>query len=264
MGVVWRAGDPETGERAALKTVRVDQPSQVRAVRREVRALSRLAHPGIVRVLDEGEADGVPWYAMELLPWPSLRQHRPAVPTLEATPGPAPDRGAGSGPWTSIPRALALAAALCEPLAYLHGEGFVHRDLKPDNVVLAPDGRVVLVDFGLALRTGPREALGDLERASGTLAYMAPEQRQGDLVDARADLYALGAVLYELLTGDPPYRHGATALVVPPSAFAGGVSPEIDAVVLRLLAPSPADRFGYASDVARALVAAGATPPEPR
>ena len=206
----------------------------------------------MVRVLDEGLWEGLPWYAMELLQGVPLRhlvfaQH--------------------SRPQRSL---LTIVRRLCAPLGFIHGEGVVHRDLKPENVLLRPDGIPVLVDFGLmaqfAGRLG-REELDLSAATSGTVAYMAPEQIQGELVDARADLYALGCVLYELLTGQQPFRgahvpqiawHHLHTAPAAPSTLVNGVPHQLDALVLALLAKRPRDRPGHADDVAAALANLGA------
>ena len=186
---------------------------------------------------------------MRTLPPPS--QERPRVPQLERT--------------------LGLMRALCEPLAFVHGQGLVHRDLKPDNVLIGDDGRPVLLDFGLALRfagsVAGRDVLEVAGSALGTPPYMAPEQIRGDLVDARADLYALGCMMYECLTGTPPFT-GTPAGVLnkhlvempfPPSEHVAGIPVDLDALVMRLLEKEARDRFGYAVDVAAALRALGAS-----
>jgi eukaryotic-like serine/threonine-protein kinase len=280
MGVVYRAQHMPTGRLVALKTVRVPSESLLAGIRREIHALARLRHPGIVRVVDEGVDGGVPWYAMELVEGTSLRAARPIATRLladtvadtaegaAAAPA-APATPPGSDTAADLGAALTIARRLCETLAYLHGEGIVHRDLKPDNVILRPSGQPVLVDFGIASvfagREG-REVLDALDPAAGTLAYMAPEQLRGEAVDARADLYALGCVLYELIAGRPPFVGTAEGLVrmhvseapAPPSRFAPQVPAALDTLVLRLLAKRPTERIGYADDVAAALARLGA------
>lgn len=254
MGVVYRAEHRETGESVALKTVRRVSGSELASLRREIHALRRLQHPGVVRIVAEGVGDGLPWYAMELLRGQTLRG------VLE-TPRP-------------LALTLGLLRRLCAPLAFLHGNGLVHRDLKPENVFIRPDGQPVLVDFGIAARSGgAREVLEVGGSVVGSEAYMAPEQIRGDFVDARADLYALGCILYEALTGQPPFVASRSAggvphqhlrrAPVPPSRVVEGLPPELDALVLRLLAKRPQERPGYAEDVAAALAASGAGEDEP-
>ncbi|MFN7974354.1 MAG: protein kinase [Acidobacteriota bacterium] len=275
MGVVYRARHAASGEVVALKTVRVPDPDLVSGIRREVRALSRLDHPGIVRIVAEGIHEGIPWYAMQHLSGQTLSRHAATdacvAPTLPleapARPGTAAEPRARATPRFSRGHALTLVRRLCSPLAYLHGEGFVHKDLKPDNVLVLGSGAPVILDFGL---TDPfnaaREELSVSSAAVGTAPYMAPEQAVAGRLDARADLYSLGCILFELLTGRPPFLGDPAAIlfqhltVVPPkaSSLAPDVPAGVDAIVARLLAKEPADRFGYASDVASALARAGA------
>jgi predicted ATPase len=288
MGVVYRAEHLVTGEPAALKTVRVPHERMLAGIRREILALARIRHPGIIRIVAEGLHEGLPWYAMELLEGRSLRKLAPnmseEVPTLAVAPQPAARgkrharekarrgssrrRPAAAG--GRLAEVLSVVRRLCAPLAFLHGEGMVHRDLKPDNVLVRPDGRPVLVDFGLTLQFWGRTSREDLELMSGfagTAAYMSPEQGRGELVDARADLYALGCILYELLTGRKPFLGESDEIVlskhleaapIPVSELVDGVSPELDLLVLRLLAKDPPERPGHAGVVAQALGRLGA------
>ncbi|MCE9667489.1 protein kinase [Myxococcus stipitatus] len=257
MGVVYRGRHPDTGEAVAVKTVRAAAEVPLASLRREVHALRRLRHPGVVRIVDEGVEAGLPWYAMELLRGQTLRQATPppsTEPLKEAR----------------LRAALTLARGLCSALGFLHANGIVHRDLKPENVFLRPDGTPVLMDFGIAARFGGsrgRETLDVSGAVVGSDTYMAPEQLRGDYVDARADLYALGCLLYEQLTGRPPFVPGREGPLphqhlhlspVPPSLRVAGIPVGLDALVLRLLAKKPQERPGYAEDVAAALEALGA------
>ena len=439
MGVVFRAEHTVTGELVALKTVVVSDPGLLSSIRREIHALRRVEHPGVVRIVDAGVEDGLPWYVMELLEGRTLRDHnidrwrnhatvdadptsrlpsasdadtrpslrpddprgsktdviaaklevssavqisqvdeldvktdalppgwqaissgsvRPAsafasAPVAASAPSPAPALG-GEGfeqggeeagrrerkimssglpaspppcdplapapppapasvsapvsaapgsalpstkPAPGRPRPFQIAAggalaetlrifrAICGPLAHIHGLGLVHRDLKPENVFLRePAGQggrrreareePVLFDFGLAVQfeAKGKDAL-QLQfggKPMGSPSYMAPGQIRGDLVDARADLYALGCMLYEAVTGDVPFVGAGSGVVLsmhlyaapaPPSEVVEGVSPELDALILRLLQKRPEDRLGYAEDVASALAALGAAGP---
>jgi serine/threonine protein kinase/tetratricopeptide (TPR) repeat protein len=321
MGAVYRGRHRVSGHEAAVKTVRVVGPGQLAGLRREILALSRLGHPGVVRILDHGtQPDGTPWYAMELLegatlahlvpgarragdeppaaspprdegtdlggfsapwgPWaagpggpapPVLGRPGPAGPPAPAAARAAGPRAVAGGGGAGLRELLTVMRRVCETLAYLHGEGLVHRDLKPQNIVVeAGSGSPVLVDFGLASRFTAQLAREELDVAgtmAGTALYMAPEQLRGELCDARADLYALGCLLYELVAGRPPftasspYQLGPKHLFeqpAPPSTWVDGVAPELDELVLRLLAKEPRERLGYASDVAAALERLGA------
>ncbi len=325
MGTVFRAADTETGRAVAVKTVRLPHEGVLASMRREIRALARLRHPGIVRILAEGVHDGLPWYAMELVEGVTLRRFAsdlgigravaPSGPTPAGFGGPAALARGGTpvsevaplgktldvrptldikhGPQTetardnieresfeppgaaaggALSRVLALIHRLCGPLGFLHGEGMVHCDLKPENVLVRPDQQPVLVDFGVMSRFGAddsREALEARRAILGTVAYMAPEQLRGELVDGRADLYSLGCILYELLTGRVPFTGRSPGEVVsahldelplPPSVRVDGVVKELDELVLGLLAKEPAERIGYADDVAARLERMGVAP----
>ncbi|MFN7970822.1 MAG: tetratricopeptide repeat protein [Acidobacteriota bacterium] len=290
MGIVYRAVDDATGEEVAVKTVRIGDAAMLSGIRREIQALRRLDHPGIVAVKDSGSVEGMPWYAMELLdgiPLDELARRGAArADTLREVDRTAPlPRGAASGEAASAPPQplqaecrntppfgpmLGILHGVCRTLAYLHGEGIVHRDLKPDNVIVCRPARPVLVDFGISRALAgvwSRESVDAAGEASGTVSYMAPEQAHGDLVDARADLYAVGCILYELVTGVPPFVAERPEQVVmmhlraehrPPSELASGVPPELDALVARLLQKEPRLRLGHADEVAEALVELGA------
>ncbi|HQR39966.1 MAG TPA: tetratricopeptide repeat protein [Blastocatellia bacterium] len=253
MGVVYRARSERDGSVVALKTVRVRDEAQFAAIRREIYSLGLLRHPGVVRVVDSGIHNNRPWYAMDLLDGRTLREFMPGR----------------DGSTIGLDERLRLIRRLCAPLAYLHGEGVVHCDLKPGNIFVDSDGRPVIVDFGLAARfTGGagREALDIAEEGAGTIAYMSPEQIQGEPLDARADLYALGCILYETLTGRHVFERARPIDMAwahlsddpsPPSLHCAGVASEVDDLVLRLLAKRPSDRIGYAEDVAVALARIG-------
>ena len=285
-GVVYEGRHATSGQAAAIKTLSAPDPASLWDMRREVQTLARIRHPGIVRILDEGLGDATPWYAMELLDGPTLRRW---VPSRESTPasggdwwtlrlrdlpeGSAPARAVSpiserSGEQGGDLSSLHLVAKLCRTLAYLHGEGLVHRDLKPENVVVRDDDWPVVVDFGLVEQFAGKESRDSLSSWSvgGTAAYLAPEQWRGTRVDARADLYSLGCILYELLTGRPPFV-GATVWKVleahaeeeptPPSRLVPDLPVALDDLVLSLLAKRPRDRVGHADDVAAALVELG-------
>ncbi len=285
MGVVYRAQHRD-GSDAAVKTVRTAKESTLESIRREIQTLRELQHPAIVAIRDHGMAEGVPWYAMDLLHGRTLREYfrawfpetnveattkdllKPGRVVEEPVAAPALD---GVPPW-SFERVVTLFRAICEPLAYVHGQGVVHRDLSPVNVFLVAPDRPVLFDFGLAAQFRIDSARDVLEVGGmmrGTAHYMSPEQVRGEVVDARADIYALGCMLYEALTGRPPFiAEQALAVVMahietepqPPSAFATGLPRGTDELLLRMLAKAPRDRLGYARDVASALERLGAAP----
>jgi eukaryotic-like serine/threonine-protein kinase len=299
MGVVFRAQHEVSGAPVALKKVVV--AGDVPALRGEIDALRRLDHDGVVRITDQGIADGQPWYAMELLEGETLADYNTslwrssfhgrteahvagsrattpmgekqslALCTSASMHSAAADPTRAQAACGQLPFALTVIRRLCLTLSFVHGEGIVHRDIKSENVLLCADGMPKLLDFGLVLRfagAAGREVL-DLGAtgSAGTAGYMAPEQIRGELVDARADLYALGCVLYELLTGRLPFDGGCAAVIRaqqlsnaprPPSFWVDGVSSELDDLVLTLLEKRPEKRFGHASEVARQLLQLGA------
>jgi serine/threonine protein kinase/tetratricopeptide (TPR) repeat protein len=302
MGVVYQAEHKRTGERVAVKTVQETNPRTLMGIRTEVAASRGLRHAGVIRIVDEGLEDGLPWYAMELIAgrtvaafnaelWPALHHEAwpaattstmdgnlagwPSTPVGGATPTGA-HKAVGDGPANNRPRAAAgklrevanLYRLLCDPLGYIHGRGMVHRDLKPSNVFIRTDGAPVIMDFGLmSLARGAigRESLS-IGGKMGTVSYVAPEQIQGHVVDARADLYAIGCMLYESVTGAPPFGRERNAVVLeghlsvpptPPSRLVEHVPPELEDLILRLLAKRPQDRLGHADDLAAALAEFG-------
>lgn len=299
MGVVYRARHATTGEVVAVKTVQAQGEAVLAGIRREIHALRSLDHPGVVHIVDDGLEHGVPWYAMELLDGPTLRRfHRerssaslrndpPSDPgslgsaTTARGPGPRSATGqpvtprAGAAP-TALPmlrESLTALRAVCSTLAFVHGRGVIHRDLKPDNVILTADRGPVIVDLGIASRglgSHGREVLHATGRAVGSPGYMAPEQILGEIVDARTDLYAIGVMLFEAITGRLPFDGESTQLVLSrklyedaPTArtWAPEIPDALDRLVNRLLARRPQDRIGHADDVAAVLAALGADPP---
>ncbi|MBI2567126.1 MAG: protein kinase [Candidatus Schekmanbacteria bacterium] len=298
MGVVYRARHRSSGAQVALKTLRLHSESLLYCLRREITALSRLHHPGIVRIREHGVREGVPWYAMDLLAGATLRhfldeklaeeaetlgrtRESPVVGRDSAlrpgaagpVPEPAPP-GSSAPPQRALelPELLSVTARVCDALAFLHGEGIVHRDLKPENICLERADSPILFDFGLsslARAGGTREQLelsGDLV---GSAPYVSPEQIRGEPPDARADLYSLGCILYELLTGRPPFRRPTASEtfqahlgepVLAPSALTAGIPGSLDQLVLMLLQKDRRDRLGYAVDVAARLRRIGNVP----
>jgi eukaryotic-like serine/threonine-protein kinase len=240
MGHVHRAGrDTPAGRQVvALKLLAVglagDAELRARFLR-EVQVLQRLAHPAIVRVLDSGEADGVPWFAMNLVAGPSLRARLVQGPLAAG-------------------EARVVFARVLSALEHAHAQGVIHRDLKPGNVLLGSEG-AVLADFGIArpgeAMAAPMTRLTESAAILGTLPYMSPEQRSGAAIDGRSDLFSVGVMLYEAVTGSLP--QGAFP---PPSRARPGLPARLDRVVMRLLQPRPDDRPATAAEAARALDAA--------
>lgn len=248
MGSVYRARDRSSGATVALKVLRRPRAHVGRFVR-EAQVLSELRHPGIVRYVDHGAtAEGQPYLAMEWLEGESLRVRLGRV-------------------GLTLDESVQVAKQAAEALTVAHARGIVHRDLKPENLYLVdgrPD-RVKLLDFGVALIRAGAERMTRAGVPLGTLGYMAPEQARAEQdLDARADVFALGCVLFECLTGRPAFwaDHALTVLAKivleeppRPREVRPDVPPELDALVLRMLAKDPAQRPGDAAAVLDALAA---------
>ena len=256
MGIVYRAADTRLGREVALKLPlapqQMDERGRARFLR-EAHAAGALDHPNLCSVYEAGESDeGWLFLAMALYAGEPLK-------ACIAREGPL-----------AVDRALDLARQLADGLAYAHAAGVVHRDLKPGNVIVLPDGTAKILDFGLAKFAD----LGSTASAAGglgTAGYMAPEQVRGQSVDARGDLWSLGVVLYEMLTGTRPFRcddavslaHAILHEDVPrPSTVRPGLPRTVDAVVLALLRKDRDERYATAREVAADLdaVRRGATP----
>ena len=251
MADVYRAEDERLGREVALKALPPEfarDPERIERFEREVRAAARLNHPNIVTVHEFGQGEGLHFYTMTLMPGGDLKAR------IRANPNGMPPA-----------EARAVAAAVARALGYAHRRGYVHRDVKPENILFDEEGTPQLTDFGIAraMESGTRMTATGM--SIGSPHYMSPEQAQGLKVDGRSDLYSLGVVLYEMLTGRLPFEAGNTLAValahlndpVPdlPAALAGW-QPVLD----RLLAKAPEDRYGSAAELAKVL-SAEASPP---
>ena len=252
MGIVYRAEDTRLGREVALKFLPRAQSGDDQALSRfsrEARAAAALNHANICTIYDIGEHDGQPFIAMELLEGDTLK-----------------DRIGGHPMPTE--QVLSLGAQIADALSAAHAKGIVHRDIKPANVFVTVAGQAKVLDFGIAKLTGPPDGAGAYTRteatpltkrglAIGTLAYMSPEQARGEDLDARTDLFSLGAVLYEMTTGVRPFRGADGALMdailhgapVRPLQLNADVPPELDAAILKALEKDRHHRYQHAGDL---------------
>ena len=255
MGDVYRATDTKLGRDVAIKVLPTEMaadPGRLERFQREARALAALDHPGIVSVFSVEEADGVHFLTMQLVEGESLD-------TIVASGG------------LPLSRFFQIAVPLAEALSAAHERGIVHRDLKPGNVMVTREGRVKVLDFGLAklqapdsnpnLTSTPTESRANLTsegQVFGTVAYMSPEQARGATVDARSDVFSLGVVLYELLTGERPFKGASAADMVssilrdrPASVteLRAELPPHLARILRRCLEKDPRDRYQTSRDV---------------
>ncbi len=247
MGTVYDAVDRIIERRVAIKVVNRPNESDPEAVeaharfRREAQAAGRLSHPNIVGVYDYGENTTQAWIVMELVEGGSLKGR---LDKHERFP---------------IPEIVRVMGEVCAGLHYSHQRGVVHRDIKPGNIMMTTDGQVKIADFGIArLENSSMTQVGTL---IGTPSYMAPEQFRGEPVDLRADIWASGVMLYQLLTGEKPFEGGFSAVMhkalhtepPPPSQLSVTTPRGFDAVIARALAKRPEDRYGSAAEFAEAI-----------
>ena len=254
MGTVYDCMDRNIERRVAIKVVKrppAGDPEGEEAhgrFRREAQAAGRLSHPNIVGVYDYGENAETAWIVMELVEGGSLKDR---LDNKERFP---------------VPEIARLMDQVLAALAYSHARGVVHRDIKPGNIMLAGDGTVKMADFGIArLENSSMTQIGTV---MGTPSYMAPEQLRGETVDARADIWAAGVMLYQLLTGEKPFEGGFSAVMhkalhtepSPPSQLSVTAPRAFDAVIAKALAKRPEDRYATAIAFAEAIRAAAAAP----
>ncbi|MGH2681008.1 MAG: Stk1 family PASTA domain-containing Ser/Thr kinase [Actinomycetota bacterium] len=250
MAEVWRGHDRVLNRTVAIKTLLSQfarDTSFVDRFRREAQAAARLNHHGIVSVYDSGTDGDTPYIVMQYIEGRTLADFL------------------GSGKTLPPMQAAQIAKEIAEALAAAHAQGVIHRDIKPANVMITREGKVLVMDFGIARMISGPETAPQTSAVLGTASYLSPEQAQGQSADARSDIYALGVVLYEMLTGRPPftgdspmaiaYKH-VNATPPAPSAANPDVPPELDAVVMRALSKNPANRYQsgqeFADDLERA------------
>lgn len=247
MGVVYKAVDPLIDRTVAIKTINLDLSKDElenfeRRFQREVQSAGRLSHPNIVTIYDMGKAEGVAYMAMEFLEGKELRE------ILD------------SGAVLPIEKIAHIGAQVAEGLAFAHEHGVVHRDIKPSNIMILRSGMAKITDFGIAqMSSGSRTMAG---MVLGSPKYMSPEQVVGQPVDGRSDIFSLGAVLYEMLTGRPPFNGDNISSIMyqvlnemppAPRMLNQGIPESIDYIVMKTLAKHPDERYQSARELARDL-----------
>jgi serine/threonine-protein kinase len=253
MSEVHLARDVRLHRDVAVKVLRADlarDPSFYLRFRREAQNAAALNHPSIVAVYDTGEAETptgpLPYIVMEYVDGVTLRD-------IVHTDGPLPPR-----------RAIEIIADACQALNFSHQNGIIHRDVKPANIMISTTNAVKVMDFGIARALADSgNSVTQTAAVIGTAQYLSPEQARGDSVDARSDVYSLGCVLYEILTGEPPFIGDSPVAVayqhvredpIPPSERHEGISADLDAVVLKALAKNPENRYQTAAEMRADLV----------
>jgi serine/threonine-protein kinase len=247
MATVYLAHDLRHHREVAIKVLHEDLGAALGTERflREIQAVARLTHPHILPLFDSGQAGGVLFYVMPHIRGRTLRHRLDAMPRLP------------------VPEAVAIAAGVAEALDHAHGQGIVHRDIKPENILLQ-DGHPLVADFGISrvLDGGASATLTRAGMSMGTPAYMSPEQALGDGVDGRSDLYSLGCVLHEMLTGEPPFTGDSAQAVIAKrilhdpadvGVLREGIPAPVARALRRALSRDPADRFASGRAFADAL-----------
>jgi Tol biopolymer transport system component len=250
MGEVYRARDPRLGREVAIKLIPetfAKDASRLHRFEQEARAAGQLNHPNILTVYDVGTHQGAPYVVSELLEGESLRSRLREAPPARR-------------------KAIDYARQIAEGLAAAHDKGIVHRDLKPDNIFVTREGRVKILDFGLAKLTQPADEVaghaGPLTETGpgtvlGTAGYMSPEQVRGEIVDHRSDIFSVGAIVYEMVTGHPPFIRGTAAETMaailkedPPDLSSATIPPAVVRIVTHCLEKAREARFQAARDLA--------------
>src|SRR5664279_329373 len=254
MGIVYEGYDPLIERVVALKTIRAEQlvgdsaPDIIARFRREAQAAGRLSHPNIVSIYDFGEDAGVWYIAMEYIKGRELKEYFEAHERFATA------------------DAVRILTQMLSALGYSHKLGVIHRDIKPANIIILADGSVKVADFGIAhIESSELTQVGTV---LGTPSYMSPEQIQGLPIDGRSDLFSVGVILYQFLTGERPFSGSSTITMrkvleenpLPPSRFNVQLPGAMDAVVRKALEKRADDRYQTADEFAAALQAAATSP----
>ncbi len=245
MGVVYKAFDPIVERRVAIKTIRLDVEDAedlANRLKREAKSVGQLEHPNIVTLYDAGESGGLFYLAMQFIQGETLQDRL------------------NRQRWFTLKEVQELFRQICAGLDYAHQRGVIHRDIKPANIMVTHEGIVKLTDFGIAKFQGGGTSTSGL--IVGTPSYMSPEQAVGKPLDGRSDIFSLGSILYELITGEKAFPGQNTTTVMykivhesptPLAALQPGLDPAVEAIVLKALAKRPEDRFQSCSELAAAL-----------
>ena len=245
MGVVYKAFDPVVERTVAIKTIRLDAEDVgdlLLRLKREAKSVGQLEHPNIVTLYDAGEAGSLFYLAMQFVQGETLQ-----------------DR-IDHQRWFNIREILELFRQICAGLDYAHQRGVIHRDIKPANIMITTEGVVKLADFGIAKLAGGDTSMSGI--ILGTPSYMSPEQALGKPIDGRSDIFSLGSVLYEMVTGEKAFPGQNTTTVIykivheaptPITALQPGLDPALEAIVLKALAKSPDQRFQACTELSTAL-----------
>ena len=247
MASIFRSTDLRDGRQVAIKVPHSEiaaDPDFLASFHREEQILKQLDHPGVAKLIGN-DARGRLYMVLEWIEGRQLRQILRSRKRLSAE------------------QAVEIALAICGALSHVHAQGIVHRDLKPENVMVDANGHVTLVDFGIAIRAdAPRLPIGETYQVTGSPDYIAPEQVCGELGDSRSDLYALGVMFYEMLTGEVPFHGSSRAAImkerlrsnpIPPRELNSQISPELQEIIYRAMERDPEKRYVSAREFARDL-----------
>ena len=244
MGIVYQAFDPVVERHVAIKTIHFDNfhPQMLELLKREAKSVGQFEHPNIITLYDAAEADGLFYMVMQLVKGETLRERIQRQR------------------WYKMQQVVDIFRQILAGLNYAHEHGVIHRDIKPANIMITFDGAIKLADFGVSKLIGPAASSSGV--VVGTPSYMAPEQVLGRAVDGRSDLFALGCVLYEVVTGEKAYSgDSATAVMykivhqapIPPASLRPGMDTGLEKVVLKALSNDPDDRFADCKEMSKAL-----------